>query len=95
MTATRHRGRSVGTKRQQLSNWVSGQTEFTMGQLARSLNWPLSDANNTLRRAEEKGEVLRVGKTRVPDAKRPVDVYQRACGDVMAMPLRDVLRVWS
>jgi len=89
-----NRGRPVGNKRVQLSQWVSGNGEFTMGQLARSMNWKLTDANNNICRAVKAGEVLCVGERSVPGAKRPVAVYKQAGADVCAVPLANLVRVW-
>lgn len=92
---TMHRGRPCGDKRLALLGWVSGQAQFTMGQVARSLNWPLKDVDNTLSRAVSAGAIRRVGETRVPGAKRPVALYQHSGANVCAVPLAHLMRVWS
>ena len=94
-TDTRHRGRPRGTKRAALSGWMSQQQAFTMGQLSKSLGWPLDQANLTLRRAVEAGEVRVCGSMRTPEAKRPIALSEPADRAPTAVPLCTLLRGWS
>ncbi len=71
-------GRPAGEKRQALSQWVSVRGRFTMGQLVRELNWSMRDANNTIRRAVERQELLVADHVPQHGCKRRVAVYTRA-----------------
>lgn len=94
-TDIRSRGRPRGSKRATLSGWMSQHQSFTMGQLSKSLGWPLDHANKTLRRAVQAGEVRVCGTTRTPEAKRPIALYEPADRPVASIPLANLLRVWS
>ena len=70
-------GRPAGDKRQALSQWVSTNHLFTMGQLVRSLGWSLRDANDTIRRAIQRQELTVKDKVPQPGCKRKVALYAR------------------
>ena len=91
----RRSGRPRGELREMLDSWSHKNPEFTMGQMSRSLGWPLSAANKTLQRALACDEVRVVGSMRTPEAKRPVAVYARADYASGAMPLANILKVWG
>jgi hypothetical protein len=92
--ANRRRGRPAH-KKDVLSSWVSKHQSFTMGQLMRDMNWPLQDANNVIQRALASGQLEPGGSILQPGCKRPVTVYQQPGLRSAAMPLQEVLRVWS
>ncbi len=92
-TDIRHRGRPAGAKREALSTWVDGQGRFTMGQAVRSLNWTMRDANDTIRRAIERGELTRTGSMHQPGCKRPVAVYARKDAEPVQQ-LVSVIKAW-
>lgn len=94
-TDIRHRGRPRGDRHATLSGWMSGQSAFTMGQLSRSLGWPMSAANLTLHRAVQSGDVRVCGSIKTPEAKRPVALYERADMPHSAVPLANLVKVWS
>lgn len=99
--AERRRGRPAGHRRQTLTDWVSGQGRFTMGQLARAHNWTLQEANKTIGGALGTGEIRRAIKdgkpvvVRVPGAKRPVAVYEKSSDAPETVPPADLLKVWA
>jgi len=93
VSTTKQRGRPAGAKRAALSAWASGNGQFTMGQLARGLNWSLRDANDTIRRAIEREELKRAGSMPQPGCKRPVAVYARV-DSRPAQTLGNVLNAW-
>jgi hypothetical protein len=86
--------RPRGHKRQALENFVTGGGQFTMGQLARTLNWTVREADKTLGRALASGEVRKVGTVRTPEAKRPVVLYEPT-GRSEPLPLCGVMRLWA
>jgi hypothetical protein len=88
-------GRPRGELREMLDGWMHQNPSFTMGQMSRSLGWPLPAANKTLQRALSAGEVRVIDSMRVPEAKRPVAVYARADYMPRATSLGELLRVWS
>jgi hypothetical protein len=77
-----------------LDSWSHQNPEFTMGQAARSLGWPLSTANRTLQRALDAGEVRVINSMRTPEAKRPVAVYARTDHASCAIPLANQVGLW-
>ncbi len=91
----RHRGRPRGVNRNTLAGWMTHNPSFTMGQLSKSIGWPLSVTNLTLRRAVQSGEVRVCGSVRTPEAKRPVAVYEPADAQRSAVPLANLLKVWA
>lgn len=95
MSDNRQPGRPRGELRAMLDSWSHQNPEFTMGQVSRSLGWPLSTANRTLQRALDAGDVKVVNSMRIPEAKRPVAVYARADYASGAMPLANLMKVWG
>lgn len=91
---TRSRGRPTGSNRATLGSWVKGRGPFTMGQLARSLGWPLATADNSVRRAEQSGVLRRFDTMRTPECKRSVVVYVSADYDP-PVDLQRVMQLWS
>lgn len=91
---SRRSGRPRGELRAMLDSWSHQNPEFTMGQAARSLGWPISTANDTLKRAVAAGEVRVINSMRTPEAKRPVAVYARADYASGAMPLANLVSLW-
>ncbi len=90
------RGRPRGSKRHQLTNWATGNGQFTMGQLARSLDWSLRQADYTLGRAIAAGDIRAVGKVRTSNAKRPVALYQvPGMDDQRGTALADAVLTWG
>jgi hypothetical protein len=89
------RGRPRGELRKMLDTWTQQNPSFTMGQMSRSLGWPLTDSNQVLRRAMCAGDIRVIDSMRVPEAKRPVAVYARADYACGAMPLANLMRVWK
>ena len=70
-------GRPAGQKRQALSQWVSTNHQFTMGQLVRGLGWSICDADNAIRRAIARKELTVADKVPQPGCKRKVALYAR------------------
>lgn len=91
----RRSGRPRGELREMLDGWMHQNPSFTMGQMSRSLGWPLTDSNQVLRRALNAGDVKVIDSRRVPEAKRPVAVYARADYMAGSTGLGELLRVWS
>lgn len=93
-TDIRLRGRPRGDKREALKTWMAERPRFTMGELARSMGWPISAANKTLQRAKDSGEVRINGTVACAGVKRPVAVFEpvgaRGCGD-----LHQVMSIWQ
>jgi hypothetical protein len=94
MTTDTSRGRPRGDKRAALAGWMAGRTEFTMGDLTRSMGWPMAHAAVTLHRAVSAGEVQICGSIRTLAAKRPVALYASNQVQPAAMPLAQMMRVW-
>jgi hypothetical protein len=86
--------RPRGHKRQALANFATSGGQFTMGQLARTLNWSVREANDTLCRALASGEVRKAGTVKTAEAKRPVVLYEPT-GRSEPMPLCGVMRLWA
>jgi len=94
-TDARRCGRPRGELRAMLDSWSHQNPTFTMGQAARSLGWPVTKANDTLKRAVAAGEVRVIDSMRTPEAKRPVAVYARADYVSGTLPLANLVRVWG
>lgn len=77
ITEAKKVGRPSGIKRQALSQWVSVHSRFTMGQLVRGLGWTMKDADNTISRAVNRGELTFVGRIPQQGCKRPVALYAK------------------
>lgn len=93
--ARQQRGRPIGAKRAELAGWMAARNEFTMRDVVSSLGWPMGAAGVTLHRAIDAGEVRMTGTVRIPDAKRPVALYERASAQFGFVPLSNLMRVWS
>lgn len=91
----RRSGRPRGELREMLDGWMRDNPSFTMGQMSRSLGYPLPKINKTIQRALHAGEVRVIDSMRVPEAKRPVAVYARADHVSGEMPLANLMRVWK
>lgn len=78
MTCTKKPGRPAGQKRQALSQWVSTNHQFTMGQLVRGLGWTMKEADNVIRRAMAAKQLKVVDKIDQPGCKRKVALYAPA-----------------
>lgn len=89
------RGRPIGARRAELAGWMAARSEFTMRDVVSSLGWPMNVANVTLHRALAAGEVRPTGTVRVPDAKRPVALYERASAQQSSVSLSNLVRIWS
>ncbi len=89
------RGRPIGDRRAALAGWMAARNEFTMRDVVSSLGWPMNVANVTLHRAIAAGEVRPTGTVRVPDAKRPVALYERADVQLRSVPLSNLMRIWT
>lgn len=89
------RGRPRGELRAILDGWLREHPSFTMGQMSRSMGWPVPVANRLLQRSLESGEVRVCGAMRVPEAKRPVMLYESAAVQRTPLPLAQLMRVWS
>lgn len=76
-TDIRHRGRPRGARREALKGWMAApeRTSFTMGEVSKSLGWPMAAACVTMHRAVAAGDVRVLKQVRTTDAKRPVAVY--------------------
>ena len=72
----KQRGRPRGADREALTGWMAGRAQFTMGELSRSLGWPIDAANRALQRAKQAGEVRINGSVASGCAKRPVAVFE-------------------
>jgi len=94
----KQRGRPRGEQRQALAGWMAGRAQFTMGELSRSMGWPIDAANRALQRAKQAGEVRINGSTASDCAKRPVAVFEpvgaRGC-TAGHVALADCLRAWG
>lgn len=69
------RGRPCGDKRHVLCDMVKQHGRITMGQVVRSLGWSMRDADNTIRLALSRADIVCVGRVPQPGCKRPVAVY--------------------
>lgn len=89
--------RPRGARREALSGWVTAHGQFTLGTLARTMCWPMSVADSTVRRAMHAGEIEKAGTVRQGNAKRPVAVYAPAGSANQRTgthSLQALLRVW-
>lgn len=71
-------GRPVGEKRQALSHWVLAHEKFTMGQLVKDLGWSVKEANDHIRLARLRAELVVIDKVPQPGCKRKVALYGHA-----------------
>lgn len=96
---TSSRGRPRGDRRDRFTRFVSANGQFTMRDVAQSLGMDLREANQVLQRALSAREIRPRGTTRLPDAKRPVLVYEpaaeREAGGSGAAALAMQLRCWG